>query len=67
MYAHIVVYTEGSIHGTTHLAVLVAFPQLDSTWRITQLGGLGEQLGSIFEIDEQDVLNPPFVQECKLV
>ena len=64
---HVIVYGQCWILRAPHLPVLITFTKAVSTWRITELRSLSKELSGIFIVNKYDIMNSPFVQECKLV
>jgi len=64
---HVIMYREGWVLRTSHLAIFVAFSQSMCTRSIAQLCSLGEEFYGILAIDKQDVVNTAFVKKCELV
>jgi hypothetical protein len=64
---HVVVYRESCVLRAAHLAVLVAFPELEGARGVPELARLGQQFRRVLEVDEEDVVDPALVEEGELV
>jgi hypothetical protein len=60
-------YRQCGILRTTHFSILVTLAQLECARRIPQLGRLRQQLGSVVQIDKDDVFDSTLVEKGELM